>query len=97
MMRIEVIYATPEEQELRVVQLAEGQTIKAAILASQVLDDFPEIDLETAVVGVFSQRKQLTDVLVDGDRVEIYRPLMADPKANRRAKADRQKERKEFL
>ena len=97
MLNIEVIYATEDEQIIFSASLASGSTVEQAIQATDVLNKYPEIDMKTIQVGVFSQKKKLDDVLVDGDRVEIYRPLIADPKKVRRAKADVQKENKQFL
>ena len=97
MLNIEVIYATEDEQIIFSTSLANGSTVEQAIWATDVLNKYPEIDMKTIQVGVFSQKKKLDDVLVDGDRVEIYRPLIADPKKVRRAKADVQKENKQFL
>lgn len=97
MLDIEVIYATEKEQIIFKAVVSEDSTIEQAIMASKVLEKYPEIDLLSAAVGVFSQRKKLSDGLNNGDRVEIYRPLIADPKQKRRAKADVQKENKQFL
>lgn len=82
--RVEVAYATPARQFLRTVEVPEGATVEQAIRASGVLGLFPEIDLGRNAVGVFSVRRELDDVVRAGDRVEIYRPLLADPRAVRR-------------
>lgn len=84
---VQVCYATPERQVLKEVTLPVGSTVAAAIELSGMLDQFPDIDLDTNDVGVFSERRKLTDVLQDGDRVEIYRPLIADPREARRRRA----------
>ena len=97
MLNIEVVYAIEKEQVIFKVQVSAESTIDQAIKASAVLEKYPEIDLSINNVGVFSQKKELSDTLHDGDRVEIYRPLIADPKQIRRAKADVQKENKQFL
>ena len=97
MLNIEVVYAIEKEQVIFKVQVSAESTIDQAIKASAVLEKYPEIDLSINDVGVFSQKKELSDILHDGDRVEIYRPLIADPKQIRRAKADVQKENKQFL
>lgn len=96
MLDIEVIYATEHEQKIISLQMPPGSTVEQAILASAVLSSYPEIDLTRNAVGVFSQKKQLDDVLCTGDRVEIYRSLIADPKQVRRTKANVQKENKQF-
>jgi putative ubiquitin-RnfH superfamily antitoxin RatB of RatAB toxin-antitoxin module len=84
---IEVAYALLDQQWLLAVEVEEGSTIEAAILQSGILQQAPAINLRRQTVGVFSKRKQLSDVVEDGDRIEIYRPLVIDPKEARRAKA----------
>jgi hypothetical protein len=85
---VEVIYALPEQQPLLRVQLAEGATVEDAIRQSGVLDAFPDIDLARNKVGIFSKLVKLDETLRDKDRVEIYRPLIADPKEVRRKRAE---------
>ena len=86
-MRVEVAYALPDRQEIIAVDVDAGCSIRDAIEASGVLQRFPEIDLTRQGVGVFSKKRELSDILATGDRVEIYRPLTIDPKEARRAKA----------
>ena len=81
---IEVAYATPEKQLILVVEVPLGATLEMAINKSGILTHFPEIDLVRQKVGVFSKIKKLTDVLHTGDRLEIYRSLLIDPKEARR-------------
>lgn len=86
---VEVSYALPQRQELIRVQLAEGATVRDAIDASGILAKHPEIDLDkTNKVGVFAKLSRLDAALRDRDRIEIYRPLIADPKAVRKKRAD---------
>jgi len=85
---VEVVYALPEQQPLLTVQLAEGATVEDAIRASGVLDAHPEIDLARNKVGIFSKLVKLDESVRDRDRVEIYRPLIADPKEVRRKRAE---------
>ncbi len=85
-MQVEVIYALPEQQELILVDVAEDATVEQAILQSGILKRFPEIDLKTAKIGIFSQKATLNDKLHEHDRVEIYRPLKIDPKKARRVR-----------
>ncbi|WMS89046.1 RnfH family protein [Pleionea litopenaei] len=87
-MIVEVIYATPDEQEILMVDLPDAATVESAIVASGVLKKYPEIDLQTAKVGIFSKATTLDQPLRENDRVEIYRPLIADPKEVRRKKAE---------
>lgn len=86
---IEIAYATPEKQKIISLEVAENTTIETAIDRSGILELFPEIDLMRQKVGVFSKIKKLTDLVQDGDRIEIYRPLTIDPKEARRKKAVR--------
>lgn len=85
--KVEVAYAAPDRQCILVVELEQGSTIEAAIKGSTILSEFPEINLEKQKIGVFGKLRQLDEVVNDGDRVEIYRPLVIDPKEARRAKA----------
>lgn len=85
--RVEVVYATPERQPVYALAVAVGTTLEEAVRASGVLRDFPEIDLARNRVGVFGKLAQGDRVLRDGDRVEIYRPLIGDPKEIRRRRA----------
>jgi hypothetical protein len=85
---VEVVYALPMQQPLLQVRLAEGATVEDAIRASGVLDAFPEIDLAKNKVGIFSKPVKLDEKVRDKDRVEIYRPLIADPKEVRRKRAE---------
>ena len=84
---IEVAYAVPEKQIIRAVNVDIGTTIGAAIVQSGIMMDFPNLELEDAKVGIFGKAATMTTVLNDGDRVEIYRDLIADPKEVRRKRA----------
>jgi len=86
---VEVVYATPDEQAARTVQVPASATVAQAIAASGLLAQFPRIDLARQAVGIFGLRVRLTDSVADGDRVEIYRPLELDPKEMRRRRARR--------
>lgn len=88
-MKVEVAYATPDMQRIFTVYVLPGSTIEAVIDRSGVLDIFPDIDLLKQKIGVFSQQKKLSDIVFDGDRIEIYRPLTIDPKEARRKRAKR--------
>lgn len=85
---VEVVYALPLQQPLLHVQLAEGATVEDAIRTSGVLEAFPDIDLAKNKVGIFSKLVKLDETVRDRDRVEIYRPLIADPKEVRRKRAE---------
>ena len=84
---VEVAYATPDSQRIFKVIVLQGSTIETAIERSGVLDVFPEIDLMMQKVGIFSKQKKLSDLVSAGDRIEIYRPLLIDPKEARRQRA----------
>lgn len=81
---VEVAFALPQRQALLPLQVAKGTSAGEAIKLSGILELFPEIDLEQHRVGVFGRLCTLDRVLEPGDRVEIYRPLLADPKEVRR-------------
>jgi len=85
--RVEVAYARKDEQAILSVAASEGLTVKQAIEQSGILRRFPEINLKVNRVGIFGKLAQLDQVLEPGDRVEIYRPLSADPKAMRKQRA----------
>lgn len=89
--RVEVVYALPERQYLRTVKLEEGSTVEQAIVASGLLELRKDIDLKSNKVGVYSRPVKLADTVSDGDRIEIYRPLIADPKELRRQRAEKSK------
>ena len=84
---VEVSYARPDVQVIIQLCIDQDTTLKEAILKSGVLERFPEINLEVNKVGVFGKLKDLDQCLKHGDRVEIYRPLIADPKEVRRRHA----------
>ncbi len=87
MISVEVVYGLPEQQELLSLQVVEGTTVQEAIEQSGVLEEFPEIDLCSNKVGIFGKLTRLSQVLREKDRVEIYRPLIADPKEVRKKRA----------
>lgn len=86
---VEVVYALPEKQYVRQVTLAEGSSVEQAIRASGLLELRHDIDLTQNKIGIYSRPVKLQDEVSDGDRVEIYRPLIADPKELRRQRAER--------
>jgi putative ubiquitin-RnfH superfamily antitoxin RatB of RatAB toxin-antitoxin module len=84
---VAVCYALPDARFLVQLDVAAGTTIAEAIAASGVLVRFPEIDLARNKLGLFGKLKPADTVLRDGDRIEIYRPLQADPMESRRRRA----------
>ena len=85
---IEIAYALPDRYYLKSFKVDEGTMIQTAILQSGILQQFT--DLRENKVGIYSRPAKLTDQLKDGDRIEIYRPLLADPKEIRRKRAAEQ-------
>ncbi len=92
--RVEVAYALPEEQVIIPLDVESGITVEAAVKVSGIQTQFPEIDLKVNKFGVFGKLTKLSNVLRNGDRVEIYRPLIADPKEVRRQRAEQGKRMK---
>lgn len=87
-MKIGIAYASTSRQAWLNTEVPEGATIQEAIERSGILKQFPEIDLEAQKVGIFGKLAKLDAVLAEGDRVEIYRPIICDPKTvKRKAKA----------
>ncbi len=84
---IEVAYALPSQQVILPVKIAEGANAAQAVEASGILQKFPEIDLSQNKLGIFGKLVKSDTVLRERDRVEIYRPLIADPKEVRRQRA----------
>jgi putative ubiquitin-RnfH superfamily antitoxin RatB of RatAB toxin-antitoxin module len=89
---VEVVYALPRRQSLLSVNIPAGSTVRQAIERSGILASYAEIDLAINKVGIWSRTAKLDEVLVAGDRVEIYRPLIADPKDMRKRRAEKAKE-----
>jgi uncharacterized protein len=85
--QIEVAYARPERQDVIPLKLPEGSTIAQAIDASGLLRRYPEIDLSKTKVGIFGKLSRMDTTVRERDRVEIYRPLIADPKEVRKQRA----------
>ncbi|MGA8862682.1 MAG: RnfH family protein [Gallionella sp.] len=88
---IEVVYALAGEQTLLRQAVAPGATVAEAIQASGILQKYPEIDLAVNKLGIFGKLTKADAVVRDRDRIEIYRPLIADPKEVRRKRAEQGK------
>ncbi len=84
---IEIAYATPRRQVILEREVEPGSNARSAILSSGIEQHFPEIDLNSCDLGVFGKAVADDYELNDGDRIEIYRPLIADPKEVRRQRA----------
>lgn len=99
--QVEVAYATPESQKIIAIDVDEGTTAEQAAIDSNITQFYPEIDFNTASLGVFGNALGARGlpvaseyILRDGDRVEIYRPLIADPKEVRKRRAAEAAERR---
>ena len=89
MIRVELVYAWPQRQEFVEVRLPEGATARQAIDASSLLEKYPDIELDRRnKLGIYAKLVKADSEVRDRDRVEIYRPLIADPKAVRKKRAD---------
>ena len=89
MLRVEVVYALPDRQILLTLDVEQGTTARMAVERSGILQRHPEVDLERTKLGVFGRAVSPGTSLRDGDRVEIYRPLIANPRQARRERAHR--------
>ena len=84
---VEVVYAKADEQALEQLLVPAGSTVESIIRQSGLLERFPEIDLAENKVGIFGKAAALSATPGEGDRIEIYRPLIADPKEARKKRA----------
>ncbi len=86
---IEVVYAAVDRQVLLALSVAPGSSLRSAVLGSEIAAQFPELDLAACPLGIFGKVVADADVraVQAGDRIEIYRPLLADPKEVRRLRA----------
>ena len=87
MLDVEVAYATPDQQDIISLKIPKGSTVEKAIEASGLLTRFPEIAESELKAGIFASVCELDQALKQADRVEIYRPLIHDPKEARRQRA----------
>ena len=91
LLNVTVVYALPQELFQEALELPPGSQVRDALAQSGVLEAFPDIDIESAPLGMFSRRVGLDTPLADGDRVEIYRPLKLSPTDARRLRAERRR------
>ena len=92
LLNVEVAYALPERQTVLCIRVAPGTSVLAAIELSGILQKHPEIDLSVNKFGIYSRPVKGSEPVQDGDRIEIYRPLIADPKEMRKKRAEKAKE-----
>ena len=92
-MKIQVVYAKPDQQSIVELDVPDGTTVFEAAVRSGLANQFPDIDLDTTPMGIFGVRVKTatTTILHPGDRVELYRSLLVDPKESRRTRAESQK------
>lgn len=86
-MTVEVAYAGASRQVIRQIIVDKGTTARQVLLQSHLADDFPVVDFSVAPIGVCGKKVKDDLVLHEWDRVEVYRPLLVDPKENRRRRA----------
>jgi len=91
-LNIEVCYALPEKQSLMCITVENNTSVEQAIVQSGILNTYPDIDLSVNKVGVWNRTCKIDTILKEGDRIEIYRPLIADPKEVRKLRAQKAKE-----
>ncbi|AOW83194.1 RnfH family protein [Vibrio mimicus] len=91
MIQVEVVYALPHEQRVLKLVVEQSATVEEIIRTSGILQMYPEINLAVNKVGIFSRNVKLDAKVRDKDRIEIYRPLLADPKEIRRKRAEQAK------
>lgn len=90
--KVEVVYALPLKQHVVPLRVEPGMTLAMAIAQSGILNRCPELELDKLKVGIFSRLVPLDTPLQGGERIEIYRPLTADPREMRRKRADKAKD-----
>lgn len=90
---VEVVYALPQAQTVIELSLEEGATVEDALRASGILERHPQLDPASCRLGVWGRAAARSQILKNRDRVEIYRPLLADPKQVRRRRAQRERRR----
>lgn len=90
-MQVEVVYATADQQWLMTLEVAAGTTLREAVRLSGLAEQVPGLDTEACPLGIFGKVIKEADqqAVVDGDRIELYRPLLIDPKEVRKQRADK--------
>lgn len=89
MLEVEVAYARRDEQCVLVIEVEQGTPVRDVLLKSSIVESFPEIDVLSCPIGIFGRAVDDNYSLLDGDRIEIYRPLVRDPRDARRELAKR--------
>jgi putative ubiquitin-RnfH superfamily antitoxin RatB of RatAB toxin-antitoxin module len=89
--RITVCYPLPGDPQLRELEVAAGTTLIEALTASGLPAQFPQLELSACKLGIYGKIREASTVLRDGDRIEVYRPLLADPKEARRRRVEKKR------
>ena len=92
MITVEVVFALPTTATSLLVEVPVGTTAEQEVIKSGTIDKCPEIDANNLTLGIWNRTCKLPQEVIDGDRIEIYRPLIADPKDARRRRAEKAKE-----
>ncbi|NOU49671.1 RnfH family protein [Pseudoalteromonas sp. JBTF-M23] len=92
MIKVEVVYALPHKATCLELDVAEGTSAEQVVMQSGILDKCPDIDATKLTLGIWNRTVKNNQVVKEGDRIEIYRPLIADPKDARRKRAEKAKE-----
>ncbi len=87
--QVELVYGLPQKQTLLSLEVEKNSSVQQVIINSKIANTHPEIDLDINKVGIWNKTCKLTDIVKDGDRIEIYRPLIADPKEVRKRRAEK--------
>jgi hypothetical protein len=97
-MKVELVYLADQTTSFhQVLELPNGSTISSLLTSSQLFEEYPQLQIDNLVVGIFGKRGQLQDSVYDGDRVELYRPLTISPMDKRRLLAETRKSKKSRL
>jgi putative ubiquitin-RnfH superfamily antitoxin RatB of RatAB toxin-antitoxin module len=86
---VELVYGLPNKQTLLSLEVPKGSSVEQVIINSKINQTYSEIDLTINKVGIWNKTCKLLDVVKEGDRIEIYRPLIADPKEVRKRRAEK--------
>ena len=95
LIQIEVAYARPDNQVILECKVPKGTTLREAVELSGILEKFPDIDPSSNKMGIFGRISKSDAVLREKDRVEIYRPLIADPKKKKKKRAEKKERGRE--
>ena len=92
MINVEIVFALPDKATILNVEVEQGQSVEQVVIQSGILEQCPEIDPNNLSLGIWNRTVKAKHIVLEGDRIEIYRPLIADPKDVRRRRAEKAKE-----